>query len=86
MAQTDQPQAAAMPSDTSVSMENVPCLVLTSAARWNGQADHSATGAAQPTRNHSQPGKRTDGIRDRVRDRSVSGTKNTSATISRRQR
>jgi hypothetical protein len=79
IAHTGQAQAAMTPSDTSVSMVSVPCRRFFSAAWWNGQADHSATGAVQPMRAHCQPGKRTDGISDR----SVSGTKNTSARISR---
>ncbi len=47
MAYTDQPQAAMMPSETSVSIEDEPCRAFLSAARWNGHAHHSATGAAQ---------------------------------------
>ena len=83
MAQIDQAQAAVMPSETSVSMVKVPWRRFFSAAWWNGQADQSATGAAHPMRAQGQPGKRTDGISDSVSDRSVSGTKNTRATISR---
>ena len=75
-----------MPSDTSVSIVDVPCLAFFSAARWNGHAHHSATGAAQATSSHCQPGNRSDGISDSISDRSVSGTKKTSATISRRRR
>ena len=36
-------------------MENVPCLAFFSAARWNGQAAHSATGTVSATRTHGQP-------------------------------
>ena len=45
-----------MPSDTSVSIEDVPCLAFFSAARWNGHAHHSATGAAHAISSHCQPG------------------------------
>ena len=62
-----------MPSDTSVSMEVVPCLAFFSAARWNGHAHHSATGAAQATSTHCHPSNRSEGISDSIRERSVSG-------------
>ena len=75
-----------MPSETSVSIEAEPCRAFFSAARWNGHAHHSATGAAHATSSHCQPGNRSDGISDSISDRSVSGTKNTSATNSRRRR
>ena len=75
-----------MPSETSVSIDAEPCRAFFSAARWNGQAHHSATGAAQPTSSHCQPANRRDGISESISERSVSGTKNTSATISRRFR
>ena len=58
IAYTDHPQAAAMPRDTSVSIEDEPCLAFFSAARWNGQAAHPATGAASATSTHCQPGNR----------------------------
>ena len=48
-----------MPSETSVSIEDAPCRAFFSAARWNGHAHHSATGAAQATSSHCQPGKRS---------------------------
>ena len=50
-----------MPSDTSVSMEDVPCLAFFSATRWNGHAHHSATGAAQATSTHCHPTNRSEG-------------------------
>ena len=74
-----------MPSDTSVSMDEDRCLAWRSAAWWNGQADHVATGAASTTSSHCQPGNRDQGNSDSTIDRSVSGTKNTSASISRRR-
>ena len=58
IAYTDQPHAAAMPSDTSVSIEDEPCRALRSAAAWNGHADQSTTGAATAIRTHCQPGNR----------------------------
>ena len=55
IAYTDQPQAATTPRDTSVSIEHAPCRAFVSAARWNGQAAHSATGAVSAIRTHCQP-------------------------------
>jgi hypothetical protein len=52
---------------------------------WNGHAAQIATGAASTTRNHCQPGNRDQGNTDSTIDRSVSGTKNTSARISLRR-
>ena len=70
-----------MPSDTSVSIEAEPCRAFLSAAWWNGQAAQITTGAASSTSTHCQPGNRKDGNSDSRIDRSLSGTKNTSATI-----
>ena len=75
-----------MPSDTRVSIVVVPCRAFFSAARWKGHAHHSATGAAQPTSSHCQPGNRSDGTSDSIIDRSVSGMNSTSETISLRLR
>ena len=86
IAYTDQPHAAVMPSDTSVSIETEPCRAFRSAAWWNGQAAQIATGAASATRAHCQPGNRYAGNSDSSTDRSLSGTKKTSARISRRRR
>ena len=72
-----------MPSDTSVSIDEEKCRACLSAAWWNGHAAQIATGAASATRNHCQPGNRDQGNTDSTIDRSVSGTKNTSARISR---
>jgi hypothetical protein len=74
-----------MPSDTSVSIDEEKCRACLSAAWWNGHAAQVATGAASTTRNHCQPGNRAQGNTDSTIDRSVSGTKNTSARISRRR-
>ena len=75
-----------MPSDTSVSIDAEPCRAFFSAAAWNGHAAHPATGAASATSTHCQPGNRNAGNSDSCTDRSLSGTKNTSATISLRRR
>ena len=75
-----------MPSDTSVSMDVVRCRADRSAAEWNGHAAHPATGTASATSIHCQPGNRNEGNSDICTDRSLSGTKHTSATISRRRR
>ena len=63
-----------------------PCRAFFSAAWWNGHAAQTTTGAASTTSTHCQPGNRDDGNSDSSTDRSLSGTKNTSATISRRRR
>ena len=75
-----------MPTDTSVSIDASPCRAFFSAAWWNGHAAHPATGAARTTRTHCQPGNRYAGNSDSSTDTSLSGTKNTSATISLRRR
>ena len=67
-------------------MDAAPCRALRTAAAWNGHAAHPATGAAIATRTHCQPGNLDHPNSDHTTDRSVSGTKNTSATISRRRR
>ena len=43
-----------MPRETSVSIVEVPCLRLTQAARWNGQAPQTTTGAARVRESHCQ--------------------------------
>ena len=75
-----------MPSDTSVSIDAAPCRAFLIAAAWNGHAAHPATGAAITISTHCQPGNLDHGNSDSSTDRSLSGTKNTSATISRRRR
>src|SRR5690554_7757083 len=46
-AYSDQARAARTPTLTSVSMVAAPWWAFTNAARWNGQAPHTATGAAR---------------------------------------
>ena len=53
-AHTDQPNAASTPIDTSVSMVVAPWRRFVHAARWNGQAPHTATGAASVSEIHCQ--------------------------------
>ena len=51
-ATSDHPYAARTPIDTSVSIVEAPCRAVTAAARWNGQAHHSATGVARTSWSH----------------------------------
>jgi hypothetical protein len=50
----DQPKAAIVPIEMSVSMVAVPCRRLAHAAWWNGQAPHTTTGAASVSDSHCQ--------------------------------
>ena len=74
-----------MPSETSVSMDEDRCRACRSAAAWNGHAAQVATGTASATSSHCQPGNRVHGKTDSISEASVSGTKNTSASVSRRR-
>ena len=74
-----------MPSDTSVSIDEDRCRACRSAAAWNGHAAQVATGTASATSSHCQPGNRVQGKTDSISEASVSGTKNTSASVSRAQ-
>ena len=74
-----------MPSETSVSIEEDRCRACRSAAAWNGHAAQVATGTATATSSHCQPGNRVQPKTDSISEASVSGTKNTSARISRRR-
>ena len=53
-AYTDHPSAARVPIEISVSIVAVPCRRFDHAARWNGHAPHSTTGAANANDNHCQ--------------------------------
>ena len=53
-AYSDQPNAARVPSETRVSMVAAPCRRLAQAARWNGQAPQTTTGAARVSDSHCQ--------------------------------
>ena len=74
-----------MPRDTRVSIEDDKCRACLSAAWWKGHAAQIATGAASATSSHCQPGNLVHGKIDSMRDKSVSGTKNTSARVSLRR-
>ena len=74
-----------MPSDTSVSIEEDRCRAWRSAAAWNGHAAQVATGTASATSSHCQPGNLVHGKTDSISEASVSGTKNTSASVSLRR-
>jgi hypothetical protein len=69
IAYSDQPHAAVMPSDTSVSIDTEPCRAPRSAAWWNGHAAQTTTGTASTTRTDCQPGNRNDGNSDNSTDR-----------------
>ena len=53
-AQIDQPKAARVPSEISVSMVAAPWRRLTAAARWKGQPPQTTTGAASVNDSHCQ--------------------------------
>ena len=53
-AYSDQANEAVTPTEIRVSMVAAPCLALTRAARWNGQAPQTATGAASASDSHCQ--------------------------------
>ncbi|CAM5270879.1 hypothetical protein SALBM135S_06589 [Streptomyces alboniger] len=53
-AHSDQPKAASVPTDTSVSMVAAPCRRLVNAARWKGRPPQTTTGAARVSESHCQ--------------------------------
>ena len=50
----DQPNAASTPRLIRVSIVAAPCRALIAAARWNGHAPHTTTGAARVRVSHCQ--------------------------------
>ena len=54
-AATDQPHAASVPIETSVSIVAAPCRAFTSAARWKSKPAQKTTGVASANASHSQP-------------------------------
>src|SRR3954462_13004116 len=50
----DQPKAASVPIEISVSIVAVPCRRLAHAAWWNGHAPQTTTGAASVSDSHCQ--------------------------------
>ena len=61
-AYSDQTNAASTPRLIRVSMVAAPWRALTTAARWNGQAPHTTTGAARVSESHCQLGNCRPGI------------------------
>ena len=53
-AYTDQANAARVPTEINVSMVAAPWRRLAQAARWNGHAPHTTTGAARVSDSHCQ--------------------------------
>ena len=53
-AYSDQPNAASTPTLIRVSMVAAPCRRFVQAARWNGHAPHTTTGAARVRLSHCQ--------------------------------
>ncbi len=53
-AKSDQPKAARVPIETSVSMVDWPCRRLSHVARWNGSPPQMTTGAASTSEAHCQ--------------------------------
>ena len=80
-ATTDQPQAASVPSETSVSMVAAPWRRFAHAARWNGHPAHRTTGVARASATHCQPSNWRAGIIDS----STTGTVSAADTRNRRR-
>ncbi len=53
-AHRDQPNAASVPRETSVSMVAAPCRAFVQAARWNDSPPQTTTGAARVSESHCQ--------------------------------
>ena len=53
-AYSDQANAAMVPIEMSVSIVAAPCRRFAHAARWNGHAPHTTTGAARVSEIHCQ--------------------------------
>ncbi|RPK75127.1 hypothetical protein EES42_07160 [Streptomyces sp. ADI95-17] len=53
-AQSDQRNAAVVPTEISVSIVAAPCRALVNAALWNGQAAYATTGAVRVSESHCQ--------------------------------
>ena len=63
-AYSDQANAASVPMEMSVSMVAAPWRRFVHAARWNGNAPHTTTGAARVRANHCQLSNCSAGIID----------------------
>ena len=75
----DHRNAASVPIDTSVSMVTAPWRRFTAAARWNGQAPQSTTGAASASETHCHCGNCSAGTIASA----ITGTARTALTMSR---
>ncbi len=53
-AYSDHRKAASVPTEMRVSIVAAPCRRLVQAARWNGSAPHTTTGAASVSESHCQ--------------------------------
>ena len=80
-AYSDQPNAAITPTLISVSIVAAPWRAFTNAARWNGHAPHTATGAVRVKASHCQYVNCSSGIIDI----SATGTANAVLISSRRR-
>ena len=78
-AYSDHPNAASVPIEISVSIVAVPWRRLAHAARWNGKAPHTTTGAASVSDSHCQ----LSNCRAGIIASSSTGTASTVETISR---
>lgn len=80
-AYSDHPKAARTPTLTRVSMVAAPWRALTHAARWNGSAPQTATGAASVRASHCQFGN----CRTGTIESTTTGTASTADTTRRRR-
>jgi len=81
-AHRDQPNAAAVPTDTSVSIVEEPCRRFVQAALWKGRPPQTTTGAASVSDSHCQ----LSNWRDGIIDRRITGTARVSDTSRRCRR
>ncbi|CAM5681260.1 hypothetical protein SVIOM74S_00625 [Streptomyces violarus] len=81
-AHRDQPNAASVPRETSVSMVAAPCRAFVQAARWNGSPPQTTTGAARVSESHCQLSNWSAGI---IASRTT-GTARAAETTRRRRR
>ena len=77
-AYSDHANAASTPSEISVSIVAVACLRFAHAARWNGSAPHTTTGAASVSDSHCQDSNCSGGIIDIASTGSISASETSS--------
>lgn len=80
-AHSDQPNAASVPTETSVSMVAAPCRAFVRAARWKGSPPHTTTGAARVSASHCQ----SSNCRAGIIDSSTTGSASRAETVNRRR-